>query len=315
MLAFQKPLDKNSGKIREVEIGAGDAKIVVGGENVLPFYGFDGEIPNKPVVAMEVMDFDPKEEWVDACYAPIAAVATDPVAWAKLCVEKGADLVTLRLLNAHPDRGNVAAEECAALAKKVAEAINVPLIVEGCGHTDRDAEILPKVAEALEGKNYLILAANEHNYKAVGAAAGLAYGNLVGAESAVDINLAKQLNILLTQLGVKEEKIIIHPGVAAVGYGFEYVYSAMERIRAAAIQQNDKTLQMPFVSPYGDEAWKTKEATAPVDEVPAWGDAEPRGIAMEVTGAISLLLAGAHIVILRHPTSVATVKKAIAELL
>lgn len=314
-MAFQKLLDKNSGKIRTVELGTGDSKIVVGGENVLPFYGFDGEVPNKPVIAMEILDFDPKDEWVDACYAPVAAVAADPVAWAKFAVEKGADLVCLKLLSIHPDRANTSAADAATLAKKVAEAINVPLIVEGCGHADKDSEVLPKVAEALEGKNVLILAANEHTYKAVGAAAGLAYGNLVGAESAVDINLAKQLNILLTQLGVKEERIVIHPGVAAVGYGFEYVYSAMERIRAAAIQQNDKTLQMPFVSPYAEESWRTKEATAPVEEIPAWGDAEPRGIMMEVTGAVSLLMAGAHIVVLRHPTSVATVKKTIAELL
>lgn len=315
MLAFTRPLDKNSGKIREVELGTGDSKIVIGGENVLPLYGFDGEIPNKPVVAMEILDMDPKDEWPEACYAPIAAVAADPVAWAKLAVEKGADVVCLHLLNTHPDRGNTPAADAAALAKQVADAINVPLMVEGCGHNERDAEVLPKVAEALEGKNALIIAANEHTYKAVGAAAGLAYGNVVAAESAVDINLAKQLNILLTQLGVKEERIIIHPGCAAVGYGFEYVYSAMERIRAAAIQQNDKTLQMPFVLPYGQESWRTKEASAPVDEMPAWGDQEARGVMMEVCGAISLLAAGAHALVLRHPSSIATVKKAIVELI
>lgn len=313
-MAFQKPVEKNSGKIREVELGTGDSKIVVGGENVLPFYTFDGDMPNKPVVAMQVLDMDPKEEWVDACYAPVAAVAADPVAWAKLAVEKGADLVCLKLVNIHPDRGNTSPEDAAALAKKVADAINVPLIVEGCGHNDKDAAVLPKVAEALEGKAYLILAANEHTYKAVGAAAGLAYGNVVGAESAVDINLAKQLNILLTQLGVKEEKIIMHPGVAAVGYGFEYVYSAMERIRSAAVQQNDKTLQMPFVVPFADDSWRTKESSAPADEIPAWGEVEPRGVMMEVTGAVSLLMAGANVVIVRHPKTVEVVKKTIAEL-
>ena len=313
-MAFQKPVEKNSGKIREVELGTGDSKIVVGGENVLPFYTFDGDMPNKPVVAMQVLDMDPKEEWVDACYAPIAAVAADSVAWAKLAVEKGADLVCLKLVNIHPDRANTSPEDAAALAKKVADAINVPLIVEGCGHNDKDAAVLPKVAEALEGKAFLILAANEHTYKAVGAAAGLAYGNVVGAESAVDINLAKQLNILLTQLGVKEEKIIMHPGVAAVGYGFEYVYSAMERIRSAAVQQNDKTLQMPFVVPFADDSWRTKEASAPADEMPAWGDVEPRGVMMEVAGAVSLLMAGANIVIVRHPKTVEVVKKTVAEL-
>lgn len=314
MLAFERPLDKNSGKIREMEIGT-STKVLVGGENTLPLYAFDGEITNKPVIAMEITDFDPKGEWADACYAPVAGVAADPAAWAKLAVEKGADMVCLKLVNTHPDRGNTSPEEAAALAKKVAEAVNVPVIIEGCGHNDKDAEVLPKVAEALEAKNTIFLSANEHTYKSVGASVGLAYGNIVSAESAVDINLAKQLNILLSQLGVKEEKIIINPGCAAVGYGFEYVYSAMERIRAAAIQQNDKTLQMPFILSYGEESWRTKEASAPEEELPAWGPAENRGIMMEVVGATALLAAGAHAVILKHPTSVATVKKFINEVL
>ena len=314
MLAFEKPFDKNSGKIREMEIGT-QKKVVIGGENTMPLYGFDGEITNKPVIAMEIVDYDPKEDWAEAAYAPIAGVAADPAAWAKLAVEKGADMVCLKLVNAHPDRGNVSPEDCAALAKKVTEAVEVPVIIEGCGHNDKDAEVLPKVAEALEGKNTVFLSANEHTYKAVGASVGLAYGNIVSAESAVDINLAKQLNILLTQLGIKEEKIIINPGCAGVGYGFEYVYSAMERIRAAAIQQNDKTLQMPFILPYGEESWRTKEASQPEEEFPAWGPSENRGIMMEVVGATALLAAGAHAVILKHPTSVATVKKFIDEVL
>ena len=191
---------------------------------------------------------------------------------------------------------------------------DVPGIQE-CKNVEKDSELLPKVAEALQGKNVLILSAREENYKAVGAAAGLAYNQKVGAESAVDINLAKQLNVVLTQLGVQAENVVMNVGSAAVGYGFEYVVSTMDRIKGAALSQDDKQLQMPIITPVADEAWNVKEAMASEADMPEWGPAEDRGISMEVQTAAAVLASGSDAVILKHPKSVATISKMIKELM
>ena len=142
-----------------------------------------------------------------------------------------------------------------------------------------------------------------------------AYNQKVGAESAVDINLAKQLNVVMTQLGVSADSIVMNVGSAAVGYGYEYVVSTLDRIKAAALSQDDKMLQMPIITPIASETWNVKEAMATEEESPEWGNQEVRGVSMEIQTAAASLASGSDAVILKHPQSVATISKMIQELM
>ena len=313
-MAFKMSTQKSSGKISEVTIGTGEKAIKIGGENVLPFYSFDGETGNVQKVGIEINDIYP-ESWIDCYKEMYKDVANDPAAWAKYVQDNTeADFVCLRFVGADPNADDKSPEECAEVAKKVADAIDLPLVVAGCGVAEKDGKVFAKVSEALEGKNILILSAVEDNYKEVGAAAGLAYGQKVGAESAVDINLSKQMNVLLTQLGVKPENIVMNVGCSAVGYGYEYVASTMDRIRLAAFNQNDKQLQIPIVTPVSFEVGHVKEAIATEADQPEWGCNEERSIAMEISTATGVLVGGSDAVILRHPESVKTIKSFISEL-
>jgi len=312
------PFNGKSGKfnasINTVEIGCGDKAIKIGGENVLPFYTFDAPIENSPKVGVMITDLglDNEPASVKTYYEGCSTVGE----MAKKASEMpGADFVCLKLEGADPNGKNKSTEECIAVVKEVIDAIDVPLVIAGCKNVAKDSELLTKAAEAAQGKNVLILAAKEENYKGIGAAAGLAYGQKVGAESAVDINLAKQLNVLISQLGVAPTNVVMNVGTATVGYGFEYVVSTMDRIKAAALSQNDAQLQMPIITPIADEAWNVKEAVASEADMPEWGPVEARGIAMEVSTAASVLASGSNAVILRHPTSVATISKMINELM
>ncbi|WP_246615443.1 acetyl-CoA decarbonylase/synthase complex subunit delta [Clostridium thailandense] len=306
---FKKSVQKFSGKICEVEIGAGEKAIKLGGENVLPFYGFDGEVGNTAKVGMEISD--DLAEWPQLLKDFYKDVCGDPVAWAKHVEEKYApDFICLKLDSSDPNGQDKPVEECAKVAKAVAEAIKLPLVISGTGTHDKDAKLLEKVAAELDGHNVLLLAAVEDNYKTIAAAGAMAYSHKVGAESAVDINLAKQMNILINQLGVANDKIIDNVGCAAAGYGYEYVVSTLDRIRLAALGQDDKTLQVPIITPVSFETWKVKESI----DADAWEDQEGRGIAMEVSTAAGVLTGGSNAVILRHPKSVETIKKFISEL-
>ncbi|MGB9840799.1 acetyl-CoA decarbonylase/synthase complex subunit delta [Thermovenabulum sp.] len=310
-MAYKNPQQKFQGKIKEVVLGEG---LKLGGESVLPFYSFDGDTGNTPKVGMEVWDIPPVD-WPEGLMNIIKDVADDPAKWAKFYAEKyNPDFITLRFIGANPDTLNRSPEECAEIAKRVAKNVDVPLVIAGCDSNEKNARIFTKVAEVLSNKNYAFLSAVEGNYKEVGAAVGLAYGNLVVAESSVDLNLAKQLNILLTQLGVKPEKMLMNPGVSSVGYGFEYVITTLDRIKLAALEQNDTTLQMPIIMPVSFETWKVKESVASKEDAPEWGDREERGIAMEVSTAVGVLTAGANAVILRHPKSLDVVRGFINEM-
>jgi acetyl-CoA decarbonylase/synthase complex subunit delta len=311
------PFNGKSGKfnaaIRTVEIGTGDKAVKLGGENVLPFYTFDAPIENAPKIGVMITDMGLENEV--AGVKEYYAGATTFAEIAKKAEEMpGADFVVLRFEGADPNGANKSVEECVAIAKEVGDAITAPLVIEGCKNVEKDAELFSKVAEALQGKNVLILSAREENYKGVAAAAGLAYNQKVGAESAVDINLAKQLNVLIGQLGVDQANVVMNVGSAAAGYGFEYVVSTMDRIKAAALSQGDAQLQMPIMTPVAEEAWNVKEAMASEADMPEWGDQEVRGIDMEVETAAAVLASGSNAVILKHPTSVATISKLIREL-
>ena len=308
----QKP-QKFNANINTVEIGCGDKAIKLGGECTFPFYTFDAPMENAPKVGVEISDMGLANiPGIQAYYAGAESMADIAK---KAEAMEGADFLCLRLEGGDPNGENKSVEELIAIVKEVAEAVTCPLVVEGCKNVEKDSELLPKVAEALQGKNALVLSAREENYKAVGAAAGLAYNQKVGAESAVDINLAKQLNVVMTQLGVKAQDIVMNVGSAAVGYGFEYVVSTMDRIKGAALYQNDNMLQMPIITTVADESWSVKEAMASEEDMPEWGALEDRGISMEVQTAAAVLASGSDAVILKHPQSVATISKMIKELM
>ena len=307
----QKP-QKFNANINTVEIGCGDKAIKLGGENTFPFYTFDAPMENAPKVGVEISDMGIANiPGIQNYYAGATTMAE--IAKKAEAVE-GADFVCLRLEGGDPNGADKSVDELIAIVKEVGDAVTCPLVVEGCKNVEKDAELLPKVAEVLQGKNALVLSAREENYKAVGAAAGLAYNQIVGAESAVDINLAKQLNVVTTQLGVDAKKIVMNIGSAAVGYGYEYVVSTMDRIKGAALGQNDNMLQMPIITPVSAETWNVKEAMASEADMPAWGPQDERGIDMEVETAAADLAAGSDAVILRHPESVKTISKLIKAL-
>ena len=311
------PFTGKSGKfnaaIRTVEIGTGDKAVKLGGENVMPLYSFDAPNENAPKIGVLITDLGMENE--AAGIKEYYAGASNFAEIAKKAEEMpGADFVVLRFEGADPNGENRSVEDCVAIAKEVGGAITAPLVIEGCKNVEKDAELFNKVAEALQGKNVLIMSAREENYKAVAAAAGLAYGQKVGAESAVDINLAKQLNVLIGQLGVDPANVVMNVGSAAAGYGFEYVVSTMDRVKAAALSQGDAQLQMPIITPVADEAWNVKEAMASEADMPEWGSQEERGIDMEIETAAAVLASGSNAVILKHPASVAVISKLIKEL-
>ena len=285
----QKP-QKFNAKINAVTIGSGDKTVTIGGENSFPFYTFDAPTENTAKIGVEISDLglDEFSEGVKAYYEGATTMAE--IAQKAAAIE-GADFVALILDGGDPNGANKSVEELIEVVKAVAAAIACPLVVEGCKNVEK-----------------------EENYKAIGAAAGLAYNQIVGAESAVDINLAKQLNVVTTQLGVDAKKIVMNIGSAAAGYGYEYVVSTMDRIKGAALGQNDNMLQMPIITPVSAETWAVKEATASEADMPEWGSADERGIDMEVMTAAADLAAGSDAVILRHPESVKTISKLIKAL-
>ena len=312
-MALTIPKESYSGKIYNVQIGSGAKAVTIGGASALPFLGFEGTFPNKPAVALEVMDIAP-DDWPETLKKAVGGEGSDPVKWAKFCQQQGADMVALRLLGAHPDQKNKSAEEVAKVAADVAAAIDIPLIILGCGQAEKDSQVLQAAANATRGKNCAIGKAVEENYKTV-AAAAMANDHKLIAMSQLDVNLAKQLNILLTQMGFDKERIIMDPMSSALGYGLEYTYSVMERIRLAALLQNDPMMQTPIVCDIGMNVWKVKETMAPDAEVPEWGGLEDRALAWEAVTASAMITAGADMLIMRHPGAAAKAKEIIAELM
>ena len=303
-----------SGKINAVTLGTGDNAIVIGGQNVMPFYTFDAPIENAPKVGLEISDL--ASQWEVASLKEFYAGCTTMADYAKKAESvEGVDFLCLNFVGADPNGADRSVADCVADAKAVAEVVSKPLVVMGCKNTEKDAELLGAVAEALAGKNALFMSAKNENYKTVGASVALASNQKVGAETADDINLAKQLNIMLKGLNVNPECVVMDIGTAAVGYGYEYAASTLDRIRLAALQQSDADLQMPILAAVCNDTWGVKESTATVEDEPAWGCQEERAISMEIATASADLVGGADAVVLRHPASVATIKKFISELI
>ena len=311
-MPFKAKTQAYNAKINTVVIGTGDKAVTLGGNNTLPFYEFDAPAANKQAIGVEISDLA-LEEYTQPGLKEFYAGCDSIVAMAKKAQEMpGASFIALHFEGADPNGLNKSVEECAELAKAVADAVEMPIVIMGCKNIEKDAEIFSKVSEALAGKNILVLSAREENYKSVGASAGLAYQQKVGAESAVDINLAKQLNTIIMQLGVPAGSIVMQAGSAAAGYGYEYVASTLDRIKNAAFAASDAQLQMPIITPISTETWGVKEAILPEEEAEeGWGDPEQRGIEMEITTAAACLACGSDALILRHPASVATISKMI----
>lgn len=312
-MAFEISKTAYNGKIKEITLGAGEKAVTIGGANSYPFYLFEGEMVNKPRIAMEIYD-SPPEDWAEAALEPFADVVNDPVAWANKCInEYGAEAICLQMVSTDPNGQDKPAAEAAEVAKKVADAISVPLIVWGTANHDKDTELLRHVSELCQGKSLILGPLEEGDYKKIGASA-IGYGHTVIASSPIDINLAKQLNILMGNLGVPDDKIVIDPTVSSIGYGIEYAYSVIERIRMAALAQQDERLQFPIICNIAKETWKAKEAKLTTEEAPTLGDAKKRGILLEAMSALVLLMAGGDMAIMRHPEAVKLVKDMIAEL-
>ena len=311
-MALDIPKTIYNGTIKEVTLGKGDKAVTIGGETSYPFHLFEGEMPNLPKIAMEIWDLPP-DDWPEAALEPFAGVTDDPVAWAKKCVnDYEAKMIALQLVSTDPNGLNRGADEATEVVKKVADAIDVPLIVWGTGNAEKDMEVLRKVAEDCQGKNLIIGPVEEDSHKRIGAAA-IGYHHTVISSSPIDINLAKQLNILLGNLGVPDELIVIDPTVSGIGYGIEYCYSVMERMRMAGLVQQDERLQFPIICNISKETWKTREMRMADDEL-SMGDAKKRGILMEAASAMLMLLAGGDVLIMRHPEAIKLVRDLMAEL-
>ncbi|MCX5657160.1 MAG: acetyl-CoA decarbonylase/synthase complex subunit delta [Candidatus Omnitrophica bacterium] len=317
---MEKATEKWSGKVNEVTIGAtpqggGTRKRIVkiGGESTLPFLHFESKIANSPLVAMEVWDMEPPN-WPEVLKSEFKSCINNPSIWAKEAVEKwGADLICLRLSSTHPDAKDTSADDAARTVEKVLKATDIPLIIIGGSSPAKDGEILLKVAEVSKGENCLMGIAVQENYKTI-ALSCISGGHTIIAESPIDINLAKQLNILISDIGFPPEKIVIHHATGSLGYGMEYTYSIIERTRLAALG-GDRMLSQPMISFVGQETWRTKEAKVGEHDAPSWGKQKERAILWEAATATAFLNAGADILVMNHPRAVKLVKETISELM
>jgi CO dehydrogenase/acetyl-CoA synthase delta subunit len=297
-----------TGAIRQTLLGDEASGIKVGGANTLPFHLFEGTMGNSPKIAFDVLDVKP-EEWPDSLARHYQDVMDNPVAWAQKCVkEYGADAICISMVSTDPNGLNRPAGEAAKAAAEVVKNIEVPVIVWGCGNGEKDTETLREITSLIGDKKVCLAPLSDSNYRAIGATA-MAFQYPMVAASPIDVNLAKQLNILLENLGVSLESVLIDPSIGALGYGIEYTYSVMERIRLAALTQKDEKLQVPFICNLGREVWKAKECRLPSDEM--IGDQETRGILMEAITASCMLMAGGELMIMRHPRAVSLTKSLI----
>ena len=285
----------------------------IGGETAMPFHLWEGEMPNRPLLAMEV--FDTISEKYPAVLRKIYGdLLKQPAEMARQCVEQyGADLISVRLEGTHPEKGDRTAEQSVELVKQVLAAVNVPLIITGHSHYERNNQVLKAVAQACAGENLLLSWVEQDNYRTI-AGAAIAYGHTVVSQSPIDVNIAKQMNILLTNMDVKPEQIVMDPMTGAVGYGIEYTYSVMERIRYTGLN-GDRMLAGPMILSPGQECIKIKEFRALEADFPQWGELAKRAALWEIATAQSFLFAGADILICYHPQTVQTLKKSISRLL
>ncbi|MFZ2448017.1 MAG: acetyl-CoA decarbonylase/synthase complex subunit delta [Syntrophobacteraceae bacterium] len=314
-MTFQPSKQVYSGKIREITLGTGDKAVKIGGKAVYSFHSFEGETPNPPRIAMEVWDKDPSADWPEAAKAPFAGVLGDPAAWARKCVEEyGAEMIVVQTKSADPNADNKPAAEVAEAVVGVVNAVEVPVVVWGVANHEKDVEVMRLVAEKCSGRRLGLSPVEEGDYKQIGAAC-LGYKHVTIASSPIDVNLAKQLNILLGNLGVSSEDMVIDPTTGGLGYGLEYSYSVIERIMQAALTQEDEKLQQPIIVNVANETWKCKESNLTMEDAPELGDPAKRGVLMEAITAVDLMIAGADVVVMRHPEAIKLVKNYIRKMM
>jgi len=318
-MPIEIPVEKWPGAVRTVVLGAtasdGGTRshtVSVGGEKTLPYMHFEGGIPNRPVVAIEIKDRRP-DDWSPLLYETWGEVIDDPASWAKAAEAAGADLIEIMLSPTDGSGSETSPETAVAAVQAVLKATGLPLLVFGPGQADLDNTLLVAVAEATKGERLVLGICEDKNYRTIVATA-MANGHLVSARTPMDVNLSKQLNILITDMGLPAERVLMDPTTGALGYGIEYGFSVMERLRLAALQGDNMT-QSPLIVTPGFEAWKTKEAKVGQGVPESWGDWIQRAINWETLTAVTLLESGADIVVLRHPESVRNVKAAIDELM
>ncbi|MCB9453015.1 MAG: acetyl-CoA decarbonylase/synthase complex subunit delta [Anaerolineaceae bacterium] len=311
--------DSWAGSVRVVTLGATPAEggtrsrtITLGGQSSLPFMHFEKPTPNRPVIAIEIKDRRP-DDWSELLLKTWGDAANDPAEWAKQAEASGADLLVLALSLTAADGSPTTPQAAVDAVKAVLAASKLPLVVFGPGQAEADNELLVPVAEATKGERLVLGICEDKNYRTIVAAA-MANDHLVTARTPMDVNLAKQLNILIHDMGLPLDRIVMDPTTGALGYGIEYGYSVMERLRLAALQ-GDAMTQLPMLVTPGFEAWKTKEAKFGHDVPETWGDWEERGITWETLTAVTLIESGADVVVLRHPESVRRVHQAITELM
>jgi len=303
---------KYSGTLRSVKMGNDGNEKMVGGSASMPFQLFEGDHPNKPLIAMEVADVKP-EDWPETVSQHFSDVYDNPVAWAEKCVKVyGAEAIAVTLGSTDPNGLNRSAADAAKTAADVIAAVDVPVIIWGCGNSDKDTETLRDITSIIGDKKVCLSPLEDANYRTIGATA-MAFQHPIVAASPIDVNLAKQLNILLENLGVSLDTVLMDPSVGALGYGIEYTYSVMERIRIAALTQQDEKLQVPIICNLGCEVWKAKETKLPSDDM--IGDQETRGIMMEAITASCMLMAGGEVMIMRHPKAIALTNAMVAGLM
>ena len=308
--------ESNSSGVSVVKLGATAAEggtrdkvLEVGGARTLPYMAGDGELGNKPIIAIDVLDCEPAD-WPAPLVDAYSDVIGKPGAWAKKAVDEcGADMICIKLDGIDPDGANRSADEAVAAVTEVRDAVSVPLIVWGCGNPAKDNAVMPKVSQALKGERCLLGVVTEDDYKTL-AAVSLADGHAVIGLAPVDINIAKQVNVLLSDMEFPLDRIVMFQTTGALGYGIEYAYSIQERERLAALG-GDKMMSLPVICDCGREAWRAKEAKSTDAEAPEWGPQAMRGVAWEASTAALLLQAGADIFRMRHPDAVAVIKKQI----
>ncbi len=298
-MEYKEPIEAYTGVVREITIGKGKKSLKIGGENMLPLHFFDqGSNPNPVKFALEVLDMKP-DDWPEHLVKPFQDVISEPIKWAKKCQDFGVDAVSFFLMSTDPAVKDAPADKAAALAREVAEAIDVPLIIYGSGDEDKDAEVLPKLAEVCDGMNLLIGPVLKENYEVVGKAI-LDHGHTAIAQSPLDINLLKELNVKLSKF-FPPDRIVIDPLSSALGYGMEYSFSLIERVKQIGVITKDSMTMMPIIANLGAECWKTKQAK----------ENKEQGLLWEGITALSLLLAGANILVLRHPETLKLIKEMI----
>ena len=313
------PKEKWPGAVRTITLGATAADggtrastVTVGGAKTLPFLHFEGELPHRPLVAVEIKDRKP-EEWSPLLLQAWGTAAEDPAAWAKAAEAAGADLLTLTLSPTGKDGAPTTAAAAVKAVQAVLAAVGLPLVVLGPDQPELDNELLVAVAEAAKGERLVLGICEDKNYRTIVATA-LANGHLVTARSPMDVNLSKQLNILINDMGMPLDRVLVDPTTGAIGYGMEYGFSVMERLRLSALQ-GDAMVQSPLIVTTGSEAWRIKESRVGAGVPAAWGDWLERALNWETMSAVSQIQAGADIVIVRHPESVKRIHAAIDELM